>query len=151
MNFGITLWNALPLKCKIFPDRGPTPLSPVQRQRKFSAVSGTTSARNSISMRPLGEPPMVMSKKTTGFSEVGIACARGWTRRGGSDKEIWIGEKFFVAYHILWYGEYYYFFPKEKVSIVPIYFSKRERVVLRILHLLLREFSSFPKSMAIQY
>jgi hypothetical protein len=33
-----------------------------------SAVLGTTSARNSISMRPLGEPPMEMSKKTTGFS-----------------------------------------------------------------------------------
>lgn len=46
----------------------PTPFSPVQRHRKFSAVLGTTSARNSISMRPLGEPPMEMSKKTTGFS-----------------------------------------------------------------------------------
>jgi hypothetical protein len=29
---------------------------------------GTTSALSSISMRPLGEPPMEMSKKTTGFS-----------------------------------------------------------------------------------
>ena len=46
----------------------PIPLSPVHKHRKFSAVFGTTSARNSISIRPLEEPPMVMSKKTTGLS-----------------------------------------------------------------------------------
>jgi hypothetical protein len=33
-----------------------------------SAVFGTTSDRSSISMRPLGAPPMEMSKKTTGRS-----------------------------------------------------------------------------------
>ena len=43
MNFGITLWNSLPLKCNILPDL-PTPFSPVHKQRKFSAVNGTTSA-----------------------------------------------------------------------------------------------------------
>mmetsp|Transcript_21393 Transcript_21393/g.31562 ORF Transcript_21393/g.31562 Transcript_21393/m.31562 type:complete len:115 (+) Transcript_21393:879-1223(+) len=52
---------------KAFSPHRPVPRSPVQRQRKLSAVRGTTSARNSISMRPLGDPPMVMSKNTTGF------------------------------------------------------------------------------------
>ena len=66
-NPGMTRWKLEPLKCSIFPER-PWPFSPVQRHLKFSAVRGTTSARSSISMRPLGEPPMVMSKKTTGFS-----------------------------------------------------------------------------------
>ena len=46
----------------------PTPFSPVHNARKFSAVLGTTSERSSISMRPFGEPPMVMSKNTTGLS-----------------------------------------------------------------------------------
>jgi hypothetical protein len=36
--------------------------SPVHKARKFSAVLGTTSARNSMMMRPAGLPPMVMSK-----------------------------------------------------------------------------------------
>ena len=67
LNFGITLWNALPLKWRILPDR-PTPFSPVHKQRKFSAVKGMISARSSISMRPLEDPPILMSKNTTGFS-----------------------------------------------------------------------------------
>ena len=89
MNLGITLWNELPLKCSIFPDL-PTPFSPVQRQRKFSAVRGTTSDRSSISIRPLGCPPMATSKKTTGFPadmvcvlvDVFFSCC-GWKRGGG--------------------------------------------------------------------
>jgi len=36
--------------------------SPVQRARKFSAVLGTTSARNVMTTRPAGLPPMVISK-----------------------------------------------------------------------------------------
>ena len=36
--------------------------SPVHRARKFSAVFGTTSPRSSMTMRPAGLPPMVMSK-----------------------------------------------------------------------------------------
>lgn len=67
MNPGMTRWKADPLKWSSLPDR-PIPFSPVHKQRKFSAVFGTTSARNSISMRPLRDPPMEMSKKTTGFS-----------------------------------------------------------------------------------
>ena len=35
---------------------------------KFSAVLGTTSARSSISILPFGDPPIVISKNTTGFS-----------------------------------------------------------------------------------
>ena len=36
--------------------------SPVHNARKFSAVFGTTSPRSSMTMRPAGFPPMVMSK-----------------------------------------------------------------------------------------
>ena len=80
MNLGITLWNELPLKCRIFPDR-PTPFSPVQRQRKFSAVRGTTSDRSSISIRPLGCPPMATSKKTTGFpADIMVCVAPAYSR-----------------------------------------------------------------------
>ena len=43
--------------------------------QRTSAVFGTTSARNSISMRPLGEPPIVISKNTTGFSPIPDAVA----------------------------------------------------------------------------
>ena len=43
------------------------PFSPVQRQRKFSALFGTTSVRSVISMRPAGLPSMPTSKNTTGF------------------------------------------------------------------------------------
>lgn len=67
INWGITRWNELPLKCKFFPDR-PINFSPVHKHRKFSAVLGTTSALNSISIRPFGLPPIVISKNTTGFS-----------------------------------------------------------------------------------
>lgn len=42
-----------------------------------SAVLGTTSARNSISTRPLGDPPMVISKKTTGF-DIAVPCYLEW-------------------------------------------------------------------------
>jgi hypothetical protein len=42
--------------------------SPVQNWRKFSAVLGHTSAKSSIFTRPAGIPPIVTSKKTTGFS-----------------------------------------------------------------------------------
>lgn len=41
--------------------------SPLARTRT-SAVLGTTSALNSTSIRPLGDPPMVISRKTTGLS-----------------------------------------------------------------------------------
>jgi hypothetical protein len=51
----------------------PTPFSPVHKHLKFSAVFGTTSARSSISMRPLDEPPIDMSKKTTGLSAMLLA------------------------------------------------------------------------------
>ena len=57
------------------PER-PWPRSPVQSARKFSAVLGTTSARSVISMRPAGEPPIVMSKKTCG-SRRWLRAARG--------------------------------------------------------------------------
>ena len=40
-----------------------------------SAVRGTMSARSSISIRPFGDPPNVISKKTTGFSIVGLMVA----------------------------------------------------------------------------
>lgn len=40
---------------------------PVQRARKFSAVFGTTSASNSMTILPAGCPPMEMSKKTCGL------------------------------------------------------------------------------------
>merc|ERR1719221_2209248 len=66
MNSVITRWNALPLKCNGLPLL-PVPFSPVQRQRKFSAVLGATSALSSITMRPDAAPPIVMSKKTFGF------------------------------------------------------------------------------------
>lgn len=39
----------------------------MQRARKFSAVFGTTSASNSMTILPAGCPPMEMSKKTCGF------------------------------------------------------------------------------------
>eukprot|EP00303_Exanthemachrysis_gayraliae_P009057 CAMPEP_0206001816 /NCGR_PEP_ID=MMETSP1464-20131121/2350_1 /ASSEMBLY_ACC=CAM_ASM_001124 /TAXON_ID=119497 /ORGANISM="Exanthemachrysis gayraliae, Strain RCC1523" /LENGTH=302 /DNA_ID=CAMNT_0053375139 /DNA_START=202 /DNA_END=1111 /DNA_ORIENTATION=+ len=45
----------------------PTPFSPVQSARKFSAVRGTSEAKSSITRRPAGEPPMLMSKKTFGL------------------------------------------------------------------------------------
>ena len=66
----MTRWKELPLKWSGLPD-GPTPFSPVQSARKFSAVFGTTSARSVISMRPDGAPPIVMSKKTIGFGLFG--------------------------------------------------------------------------------
>ena len=40
---------------------------PVHRALKFSAVLGTTSARNSITTRPAGLPLMVISKYTLGL------------------------------------------------------------------------------------
>ena len=46
----------------------PTPSSPVHRHRKFSAVRETMSTRSSISMRPLGDLPIVISRNTTGLS-----------------------------------------------------------------------------------
>lgn len=67
MNPGITRWNELPLKWRSLPDR-PNPFSPVHKHRKFSTVLGTMSALSSISILPFGEPPIVMSKNTTGFS-----------------------------------------------------------------------------------
>ena len=54
----------------MYEDAAAAPFSPVQRQRKFSAVLGTTSARSVISMRPAGWPPMDMSKKTCGIATV---------------------------------------------------------------------------------
>jgi hypothetical protein len=41
----------------------PTPFSPVQRARKFSAVLGTTSLYSSKVIRPAGLVPMEISKK----------------------------------------------------------------------------------------
>merc|ERR1712149_109364 len=58
MNFGITRWNVLYLK--------PNPFSPVQSARKFSAVFGTTSVLNSITIRPTFSPPADISKYTFG-------------------------------------------------------------------------------------
>ena len=52
----MTRWKVEPLKCRGLPER-PVPFSPVHRQRKFSAVLGTTSARSSITMRPSGVEP----------------------------------------------------------------------------------------------
>ena len=66
MKDGITRWNGLPLKCNILPDL-PIPFSPVHKHRKFSAVRGVTSAYNVISILPLGDPPIVMSKNTIGL------------------------------------------------------------------------------------
>ena len=43
-----------PRSCLRKEDAAAAPFSPVQRQRKFSAVLGTTSARSVISMRPAG-------------------------------------------------------------------------------------------------
>ena len=40
--------------------------SPVHSALKFSAVLGTTSLLNSITIFPIGEPPAVISKKTLG-------------------------------------------------------------------------------------
>lgn len=45
----------------------PKPCSPVHNARKFSAVLGTTSFRNSITIRPAGEPPIETSKNTRGL------------------------------------------------------------------------------------
>lgn len=50
---------------------GPMPFSPVQRDRKFSAVLGTTSAKSSITILPSSSPPMLMSKYTLGFGIFG--------------------------------------------------------------------------------
>mmetsp|Transcript_66572 Transcript_66572/g.177313 ORF Transcript_66572/g.177313 Transcript_66572/m.177313 type:complete len:210 (-) Transcript_66572:212-841(-) len=66
MKPGTMRWNLQPLKCRS------SPLSPVQRQRKFSAVIGTMSAKSSISSRPeastlLPWPRTSMSRKTVGF------------------------------------------------------------------------------------
>ena len=65
----------------------PTPFSPVHKHLKFSAVFGTMSARNSISIRPLDEPPIVMSKKTTGLSAIFallvVMFARSMAEAGG--------------------------------------------------------------------
>jgi len=79
MKPGITRWKADPLKWSGFPDL-PTPFSPVQRARKFSAVFGTTSALNSITILPAGAPPIVMSKNTLGFAMVGTQ--KGRKKRG---------------------------------------------------------------------
>merc|ERR1712156_1061632 len=46
MKLGITLWKVDPLY--------PYPFSPVHRERKFSAVFGTTSLLNSMTIRPRG-------------------------------------------------------------------------------------------------
>jgi hypothetical protein len=45
----------------------PTPFSPVQRARKFSAQIGVTSLYSSNVMRPAGLPPIEISKNTFGF------------------------------------------------------------------------------------
>lgn len=45
------------------------PIDRLTNCRKFSAVSGTTSARNSNSMRPTSSPPTSMSKKTVGYEK----------------------------------------------------------------------------------
>ena len=92
MNLGMMRWKALCLKCNDLPlapspcRRRVTPsdgrsrhqhdgryapasiftFSPVQRQRKFSAVFGTTSDRSRIVIRPARLPSMLMSKKTSG-------------------------------------------------------------------------------------
>lgn len=45
---------------------------------KFSAVLGTTSANNSIFILPAATPPIVKSKKTTGFFGFwGLVCQSG--------------------------------------------------------------------------
>ena len=54
-----------------------------RRGRTFSAVIGTTSARSVISMRPAGWPPMVMSKKTTGFDMIGSGGGVAGVSRSG--------------------------------------------------------------------
>lgn len=46
----------------------------MHKHLKFSDVNGTTSALNSISIRPLADPPMVMSKNTTGLLLASVAA-----------------------------------------------------------------------------
>lgn len=67
-------WKLDPLKCNGFPLFPPTPFSPVHNARKFSAVLGTTSARNSISILPRGLPPIEISKNTTGLESLILYC-----------------------------------------------------------------------------
>jgi hypothetical protein len=43
------------------------PRSPVQRERKFSAVRGTVSRKSSMTTRPSEEEPTVRSRNTTGL------------------------------------------------------------------------------------
>eukprot|EP00964_Phaeocystis_antarctica_P068549 scaffold41525_cov73-Phaeocystis_antarctica.AAC.2 len=74
MKPGMTRWKELPLKCSGLPSL-PTPFSPVQRQRKFSAVRGQVLANSVISTLPAGSPSRLMSKKTLG-SDSSAACAR---------------------------------------------------------------------------
>merc|ERR1719301_520072 len=66
MKPGMILWKVEPIKLKVFPLR-PAPFSPVHKHRKFSAVFGTTSPRNSITIRPASLPAMDMSKYTLGL------------------------------------------------------------------------------------
>ncbi|MFS8008731.1 hypothetical protein Hanom_Chr14g01276201 [Helianthus anomalus] len=66
MKLGITWWDVEPLKCNGLPEL-PTPFSPVQSARKFSAVRGVVSAKKSMTIRPAGALLTVMSKKTLGF------------------------------------------------------------------------------------
>ncbi|CAH0364764.1 unnamed protein product [Pelagomonas calceolata] len=64
MNSLMTRWKGVfkyPAGCE------PRVNSPVHILRKFSAVFGVSSEKSSILMRPLGTPPIVMSKNTTGF------------------------------------------------------------------------------------
>nr|CAB3452894.1 unnamed protein product [Digitaria exilis] len=63
MKLGMMRWKTEPFA---FPE-APRPFSPVQRQRKFSAVLGTLSAKSSMTTRPALALPMRMSKKTLGF------------------------------------------------------------------------------------
>jgi hypothetical protein len=61
--------------------------SPVQSARKFSAVFGTTSARRTISMRPADVPPIVISKKQTGFALFSVVARYMKRRRAAKEEE----------------------------------------------------------------
>eukprot|EP00962_Isochrysis_galbana_P034690 scaffold11786_cov119-Isochrysis_galbana.AAC.4 len=51
----------------------PSPRSPVHRQRKFSQVFGTWSAKSSITIRPARRAPIWMSMKTRGLTWVDVS------------------------------------------------------------------------------
>lgn len=73
----------------------PIPRAPVQRQRKFSALRGATSARSSNTMRPTGRPPISMSMNTCGLGAMtrpGLPSWRDNCARNRSAGEVERGE-----------------------------------------------------------